>query len=176
MRCWYCTRSLQNRQTIGIPYKYQNEQFFTYGHFCSFNCALTYLRHSNVSNKNDQESLLYLYYYLSGGKDEIKEAYPKEFLKEYGGPLNDEEYDKLLNAPIICKIKMPPSNNVPPELCIASIFECESLCKYFNDNNILYFPHYSLQLQKTIKKRGKYRVSRNKPLYQQEMNNYFSVL
>jgi len=172
--CWFCTR-LINQLELGIPYKYEENIFYAYGYFCSFPCALTYLHSSSVSNKCDQESLLYLLYYKSGGKGVIQKAPPKEILTKYGGTCSDIEYDKLLNNDfVIYQMKIPSLISSPKEINVISLNEYSSLCSTLPETKQLYFPHYAMQLKKS--KNGKYRVARNKPLYNNSNLNNISML
>jgi len=90
--CWNCSYNLNNN-IYGMPLKYINEIFYTYGDFCSNNCALRY------ANDNYCDS----YYYNIKSNIQLRNKInnidnivilpPSKFmLKLYGGTLSREEY------------------------------------------------------------------------------------
>lgn len=95
-RCWHCTLELGEKH-IGIPFKYENDIYYTYGHFCTFSCAKSYLDDGNWINKSKYLDYLYGFYYSVGNKGIIYPAPPKEMLKEYGGELDHNNYKMLLD-------------------------------------------------------------------------------
>lgn len=110
IRCWYDNHEFTT-SPIGIPIEYvpkkdcikectpnadavEQDFFFTYGIFCSFSCALSYLeQHQHESIFKDSKSLLYsLYYKMYGTSLKAEKAPHWQLLKNYGGTLNIQQF------------------------------------------------------------------------------------
>lgn len=101
--CWHCTKEIEPDQHIGIPTKFENEQFHIFGFFCSYNCALTYNYNSTERDHviQEREALLRFMYKSTNTYNnkpfqihaqELKYAPKKECLKKFGGLLSMEEF------------------------------------------------------------------------------------
>lgn len=164
IKCWNCTRNFETRP-VGIPYKYVNKIFYTFGCFCSFSCAYSH----NLATKNgykwDSSALLLLLYKKMSGNtyiDHIKPAPPKEVLVDYGGNITEEEYQKIIDETsiTIVDILLPP--------IVSMAIQCEKIdiadnntAKILTSKDKLIVPLSSLRAQ-TLEK--KLRISRKKPL------------
>jgi len=90
--CWWCTYNFDTMPCF-IPEKYENNKFYVYGCFCSYNCAAAY-------NINMQDYKVWERYFLMkklnnmiyNTNDEIKIAPPRETLIKFGGVLTIEKY------------------------------------------------------------------------------------
>ena len=92
-KCWWCKNSFST-QAVQLPELYFQDKFFCTGHFCSYNCALSYNIDTN-DNVWSRNSLLNLLYYKTYGESKSIIASPDwKLLKEYGGYLTIEEFRK----------------------------------------------------------------------------------
>ena len=106
--CWNCCHKLDTISSIGLPLKYSDGIFYTYGTFCSFECASRYI-FDNFNNKElwDVYSLLNLFYNISNDTvgEQVRVPPNRLVLKSFGGTLDIQEYRQ-------CKdnydIKIPP--------------------------------------------------------------------
>ena len=94
--CWHCTKDIEPGKHIGIPVKFQEDSFHTFGFFCSYNCALTYNYNSTERDHTiqERESLLRFMYKSCNDQvlPELRYAPKKECLKKFGGLLSMEEF------------------------------------------------------------------------------------
>ena len=125
---------LKNNPNIIYENKYENKEqrrehkivtknfFETDGNFCSFNCMISFIE-ENGNNPLYHNSYNYLYLMYK----QIFGEYPSQpfirspswkLRKEYGGPLNDEDYSKFIQStPIIESKQIKTINsNIKPEL------------------------------------------------------------
>ena len=108
--CWNCCHSINN--LFSIPLKYDKEKFYTYGDFCSLNCALRYII-DNYRNKElwEKYELFHFYYNKIYGENiDIKIPPNRLCLDFFGGNLTIDEYrnEKYyceINNPIVIPIK-----------------------------------------------------------------------
>lgn len=92
-KCWWCKNCFDS-PPVGIPEIYFENKFHCYGHFCSYNCALSYNINSG-ENVFKRTSLLNLLYYKTYEKyAKIKSAPDWKSLKEFGGSLTIEQFRK----------------------------------------------------------------------------------
>jgi len=132
--CWHDRNKFTN-QPIGLPIQYipeftdknnatTNDYYLTHGVFCSFECALAYLKDNKHQPllSNSLMLLNHLHVKLFGVDLNLnKVAQPWQTLKEYGGIYNIEEFR---------------SNNNKSEL-IQSVFKrpyCVSVGSYIKEN------------------------------------------
>jgi len=88
-KCWWCKNSFST-PAVQLPELYFQDKFFCTGHFCSYNCALSYNIDTN-DNVWKRSSLLNLLYYKTYGESKSIIAAPDwKLLKEYGGYLTIE--------------------------------------------------------------------------------------
>ena len=125
---------LKNNPNIIYENKYENKEqrrehkivtknfFETDGNFCSFNCIISFIE-ENGNNPLYQNSYNYLYLMYK----QIFGEYPSQpfirspswkLRKEYGGPLNDDDYSKYIQSTPIVESKQIKTinNNIKPEL------------------------------------------------------------
>ena len=90
--CWNCSYKLNNI-IYGMPIKYINKIFYTYGDFCCNCCALRYAYDNYCdSNYYNIKSNIYLRNKIND-IDNIVNLPPSKFtLQHYGGELSHEEY------------------------------------------------------------------------------------
>lgn len=97
IKCWWCIDNININ--FSIPIKYDNSKFKVLGSFCSINCCLSYILHTNLLySKTLLIQLLYKMYesYLKKNKiNKIIPSPPKEILIDFGGKTSYKEYNKL---------------------------------------------------------------------------------
>tara|TARA_B100001093_G_scaffold129312_1_gene121861 strand:- start:16406 stop:17050 length:645 start_codon:yes stop_codon:yes gene_type:complete len=95
--CWNCCHSFDNR-SVAYPMKYENEIFYTHGHFCSYNCCARYVLDTYPEKQKwEYYSLLNLYMNMCNdtiGKS-IVPAPQRILLKSFGGNLSIEEFRQV---------------------------------------------------------------------------------
>ena len=106
--CWNCCHGFDSI-VYGIPLKYHNKVFYTYGDFCSLECCSRYSI-DNLLNYHEVVSLINLYNNIvNESKDEKVNVAPnKLLLDKFGGPLSIEEYRTGFKNKNIHDIKIPP--------------------------------------------------------------------
>lgn len=113
--CWWCTCSFDTVPCF-IPDKIVDNEWYVFGCFCSYNCAVSYNINMNDYNMWNRHSLIKKMCSLVCGVDEkIEMAPPKEVLKKYGGTMTVEEYrnsSQLCKKE--CKMILPPMVGIVP--------------------------------------------------------------
>ena len=106
--CWNCCHSFLNI-VEGLPIKYVDNIFYTYGNFCSLECASRYC-FDNLSNDAPEiYSIINLYnIIINNNKKEVKCAPHRLTLKIFGGKLSIEEYRKSFNTTDYYNVTIPP--------------------------------------------------------------------
>lgn len=90
--CWWC-RYKYNTPRVELPYKFQNEKFYTFGNFCSYECCEAYNIDMNDENVTKRSSLLkYQYYKTYDCFKTIRKAQDWRLLKKNGGYIDIEEF------------------------------------------------------------------------------------
>lgn len=90
--CWNCCHTFQDL-IYGIPLKYHDKIFYTYGDFCSFECCARYAYEYFPSCYFDILSLIHLHNKeIFGGFSQIQMAPSKLNLQMFGGDLTIDEY------------------------------------------------------------------------------------
>ena len=90
-KCWWCKNAF-DAPAVGLPELYFENKFYCIGHFCSYNCALSYNIDIN-ENVWKRTSLLNLLYYNTYDTNIAITAAPDwKQLKEYGGNLTIEDF------------------------------------------------------------------------------------
>lgn len=111
--CWWCTYQFNNLPCF-IPERYNDNSFYVFGCFCSFNCASAYNINLGDYKVFDRNSLIkQLWRTITGKNDEIPIAPPKEILIKYGGTKTIEEFrqnDKSLVKEY--RLLLPPMINL----------------------------------------------------------------
>jgi hypothetical protein len=109
-KCWNCIHDVTTDH-VSIPLKYNDNIFYLYGNFCSYECSARYIL-DTYSDKNmwDIYSLLNLYYNICNktkGK-KVSPAPNKLLLNVFGGTMGIDEYRSKFNSCNIYDIYQPP--------------------------------------------------------------------
>lgn len=125
LSCWWCTYGFNNLPAF-IVEKFNNNNYYVFGNFCSFNCAIAYILKDDEFKIQNRLSLTKkLYYELYDTKENIFPSPQKELLDKYGGPMNIEEYRKIQGEDRDYKIKL--DNIIQLSLCFE---ECNKVSSY----------------------------------------------
>lgn len=93
-KCWWCRNSF-NTPPLQLADDYFNNTFYSFGHFCSWNCKKKYNLELNDSLIWKRDSLINLEYFLTyGNYIDITPAPHWMCLEEYGGNMSLEEFRK----------------------------------------------------------------------------------
>lgn len=115
IKCWWCCYNFDN-PPFGIPIKYENDTFYVYGCFCSFNCSLSYNFNSNIDKKWERAGLIKLLYNKTFNTEkELNYAPNRECLKDFGGYMSIKEF-RLKNENINYNINFPPMLSIIPQM------------------------------------------------------------
>lgn len=106
--CWNCCHPFQE-MVYGLPLKYVSNIFYTYGDFCSLECASRYAL-EYFDNYHEIISLINLYNnMMHQTKNKVISIAPnKLLLKSFGGTIDIDEYRKGFSDKNIHDIKIPP--------------------------------------------------------------------
>lgn len=103
--CWNCCHDFNNIVT-GIPMKYHNGVFYTYGDFCSLECCSRYAYEYFQKDYWEILSNINLYNkHIFGSFNPIEMAPSKLVLQKFGGTLSIDEYRLKKD---IYEIQLPP--------------------------------------------------------------------
>ena len=92
--CWNCSHPFYE-SIIGIPLKYENEIFYTYGDFCSLECGARYASEYFSDKFLDIYSLINLFSFKIRNIDKpVVMAPNKLLLTSFGGNLTIDDYRK----------------------------------------------------------------------------------
>ena len=113
--CWWCSYNFDNPPCF-LPENYNNNIFYVFGCFCTFNCAIAYNLNINDSSVWNRYSLLKkLYYTIYKEECTIAIAPPREVFEKFGGVLKYEDYRKNCNKYIKeYRFIMPPMTSIVP--------------------------------------------------------------
>ena len=107
--CWWCCHPF-NSVPCSIPEKCIDNTFVVYGNFCCPECCAAYLfndkNYSNSVSIWSKYTLLNLLYKDMYKNNKIEQAYSRELLKIFGGPLSINEFRNTTHR-ISYKIAMP---------------------------------------------------------------------
>tara|TARA_B110000971_G_scaffold218535_1_gene257549 strand:- start:1507 stop:2220 length:714 start_codon:yes stop_codon:yes gene_type:complete len=106
--CWNCCHSFEE-MVYGLPLKYISGIFYTYGDFCSLECAARYAL-EYFDNYHEIISLVNLYNNITNETTDkvISLAPNKLLLKTFGGTMEIDEYRGGFSDKNIHDIKIPP--------------------------------------------------------------------
>jgi hypothetical protein len=91
-KCWWCKNCFIT-PPVQLPEDFYNNTFFCIGHFCSYNCALSYNLDLNDIITSKRTSLLNLIYYKTFSEfKNIISAPHWSTLEEYGGNLSITQF------------------------------------------------------------------------------------
>ena len=106
--CWNCCHDSHNKLQYGVPLKYSEGIFYTYGHFCTVECVARYI-FDNFKHKElwDMYALLNMFYNIMNKTTGKQVEIPPNrlLLNSFGGTLTIDEYRKLNNNH---DIQIPP--------------------------------------------------------------------
>ena len=118
--CYWCCHSFNNT-SFGIPIKYKNKKFYTYGCFCSLECAAAYnfSEEKNVQDIWECYNLINLFSQTINYKNIVKLAPNRICLKMFGGNMTIEEFRNFTDSNKITNILEYPM--IPISLQIEEI-------------------------------------------------------
>ena len=106
--CWNCCHDFLDI-IVGLPIKYINNVFYTYGNFCSLECACRYCFDNLNNDISEIYSIINLYNMIVyKNNNKVKCAPHKLTLNIFGGPLTIEEYRKSFNTTEYYNVTIPP--------------------------------------------------------------------
>jgi|694.fasta_scaffold00501_69 hypothetical protein len=120
MWCWWCCHSFES-EPLGFPYKYDDlkDQFFTTGHFCSFDCVKAYnLDRDSATKAINAMWILLMKKRLTGSLAPIRTAPKRHTLKQFGGPLTIEDFR---SGSLEVTSRLPNEIRQPPEITIKKV-------------------------------------------------------
>ena len=134
--CWNCSQKITNLK-IGLPLKYIDDIFITYGNFCSFECAGKYCFDNYDNEKYEIYSLLNLYYnkMYDTTNQVVTIARDKIYLDIFGGNLTYEEYSKNFSKLEDIKIEVNVKELVDNFDNVSSLHNISNLKLYRNIKN-----------------------------------------
>ncbi len=166
--CWWCSHAFENG-AIRLPISYKKETFEGYGHFCSYNCACSYLFNSleYLDKKWDIYSLLNMMYRRAnnGDKKKVRLAPPKQDLKIYGGHMTISEFRAAnLSNEKEYKLLVPPMTLVIPQI--------EETKPKYDDNNLI-----PVNRQKMQNATEALKIRRSKPIldHKHTLNSFMTI-
>jgi hypothetical protein len=126
--CWWCTCNFENPPCF-IPEKYNNDKYFVFGCFCSYNCALAYILKDDEYKVANRVSLIKrLYAELYETDDPLYPSPPRELLNKFGGPMTTDEYKNSNKILDLKEYKMKFTNIIQnPIYFEESKKECDTL-------------------------------------------------
>jgi hypothetical protein len=152
-KCWWC-RNCFMTHPIQLPEDYYNNTFYCIGHFCSYNCAISYNLDLNDIITSKRISLINLLYYKT--YTEFNNIIPAPHwitLEEYGGKLSINEFrENSMNNTKEYLVLHPPI--VSRQMQIEESYKQ----KKFKDTS-----NYS-------EMENNYTIKRNKPINNKQMN------
>lgn len=90
--CWWCTCNFDTVPCF-IPEKYDDDRYYVFGCFCSYNCAASYNLNMDDYKVYDRFSLIKkLYNQIYNNDADITLAPSREVLDKYGGPMTITDY------------------------------------------------------------------------------------
>lgn len=128
--CYWCCHTFENTP-FGVPLKYENEQFYCKGCFCSLECIVAY----NFTNREITDNVWETYNLINllskkiNYKQMVQSAPDKRCLKMFGGYMNIDEFRRYTN-----KQETISFNKYP---MVAVIEQIEEINDYVNNRNDL---------------------------------------
>lgn len=152
-KCWWCRNSFMTHP-IQLPEDYYNNTFYCIGHFCSYNCAVSYNLDLNDITTSKRISLINLLYYKTYTEfNTITPAPHWVTLEEYGGKLSINEFrESSINNTKDYLVLHPPI--VSRQMQIEESYKQ----KKFKDT------HSCLEIE------NNYTIRRNKPINSKQLN------
>lgn len=117
IKCWWCCHNFENTP-CGIPIKFNTDDnvFYVYGCFCSFNCALSYNFETKTDKKWERAGLIQLLYNKTYNTDEeLNYAPNRECLKDFGGYMTIEDF-RNNQKDTTFNINYPPMLSIIPQI------------------------------------------------------------
>ena len=130
--CWWCCHPF-NCIPCSIPEKVENNTFIVHGIFCSPECAAAYLfndrNHSSSKDIWIRYPLLNLLYKDIYKGKKIEQAFSREVLQIFGGPLTINEFRNITNKSLY-NVTLPKMKSIIPTISHSSIHTSYSSDKY----------------------------------------------
>jgi len=130
--CWWCCHPF-NSIPCSIPEKIIDDTFIVYGIFCSPECGAAYLfndcNHSDSQDIWTKYSLLNLLYKDMYNDKQIEQAYSRQVLKIFGGPLSITEFRNTTNKSLY-QVNMPKLKSIIPTIGQSNIHPSYSSNNY----------------------------------------------
>ena len=167
--CWWCCHPF-NCIPCSIPEKVENDTFIVHGIFCSPECAAAYLfNDSNHSSSKDiwtRYSLLNLLYKDIYKEKKIEQAFSREILQIFGGPLTINEFRNTTNKSLY-NVTLPKMKSIIPTISHSSIHTSYSSNKFsINQDKQEIFPNDEINVEvvdTSVKKENTLVLKRSKP-------------
>ena len=138
--CWWCCHPF-NSVPCSIPEKCIDNTFIVYGNFCCPECCAAYLfndkNYSNSVSIWSKYTLLNLLYKDMYKNNKIEQAYSRELLKIFGGPLSINEFRNTTHR-LSYKVAMPNMKSIKMTVEQANVQKSYSSDKYIINKNDLY--------------------------------------
>ncbi|KAI9190672.1 uncharacterized protein BJ171DRAFT_591342 [Polychytrium aggregatum] len=105
--CWWCAHHIEGNP-VGYPTKMRGEKYECRGYFCSFECAMAYVRDKPC--KQSIPLLGSMYRAITGNSPlSLKKAPPREALTCFGGTMSIEQFRSHFdNSNTIVRVKHHP--------------------------------------------------------------------
>jgi len=142
--CWNCCHSF-NKTKIGLPIKYINNIFYTYGNFCSLECSSRFCFDNFNNDISEIYSTINLYNLIVNKSNKnIKCAPHRLSLDIFGGPLSIEKYRETFSNQDFYNVTIPPIVQLNTQISLPEqnkYYNKEHLKLYrkkeINNNNII---------------------------------------
>ena len=168
--CWWCCHPFLN-QAVRLPVSFSEDTdlFHGYGHFCSYNCACSYLFNSPeyFDKKWDIYSLLNMMFRRAnlGVNKKVRLAPPRQDLKMFGGHLNIHDFRAANNLnEKEYKLLVPPMTLIIPQI--------EETKPKFEENNLI-----PVNRQKMQNATEALKIRRSKPIldHKHTLNSFMTI-
>lgn len=142
--CWNCCHSF-DKVKIGLPIKYINNIFYTYGNFCSLECSSRFCFDNFNNDISEIYSTINLYNLIVNKLNKnIKCAPHRLTLDIFGGPLSIKKYRESFNNHDFYNVTIPPIIQLNTQISLPEqnkYYNKEHLKLYrkkeINNNNII---------------------------------------
>ena len=142
--CWNCCHSF-NKVKIGLPIKYINNIFYTYGNFCSLECSSRFCFDNFNNDISEIYSTINLYNLIVNKSNKNVKCAPHRLaLDMFGGPLSIDKYRETFNNQDFYNVTIPPIVQLNTQISLPEqnkYYNKEHLKLYrkkeINNNNII---------------------------------------
>jgi hypothetical protein len=138
--CWNCCHESCNKHKYGVPLKYSEGIFYTYGHFCTIECTARYI-FDNFKHKElwDKYALLNLFYNITNNTigEQVYIPPNRLLLQSFGGELTIDDYRyKNNNYDIQIPPVIPISHSINKHIAKTKIKDNNSKLKLYRKKDI----------------------------------------